>query len=76
VYSFTVLKPWYWTNLALIIYFVLGFIIARFVHRYYRMYYQRQEDKLIEENNLLLEIKELENDQQMMRLKTNSCRKM
>jgi hypothetical protein len=40
------------------------------------MYYQRQEDKLIEENNLLLEIKELENDQQMMRLKTNSCRKM
>jgi hypothetical protein len=40
------------------------------------MYYQRQEDKLIEENNLLLEIKELENDQQMMRLKTNSYRKM
>jgi AraC family chitin signaling transcriptional activator len=69
VYSFTILKPWYWTNVALIVYFILGFIIARFVHRYYKMYYQRQGEKLIEENNLLLEIKELENDQQMMRLK-------
>lgn len=69
VYSFSILKPWYLTTVALIIYFVLGLIIARFVHGYYKMYYQRQEEKLIEENNLLLEIKELENDQQMMRLK-------
>ena len=47
----------------------MSLILARFVHGYYKKYYERQREKLIEENNLLLEIKELENDQQMMRLK-------
>ena len=47
----------------------MSLILARFVHGYYKRYYERQREKLIEENNLLLEIKELENDQQLMRLK-------
>ena len=68
-YSFTILKPWYATNLALIIYFILAIVGIRFAHGYYNRYYERQKEKLIEENNLLLEIKELENNQQVMRLK-------
>ena len=68
-YSFTILKPWYRTNLALIIYFILAIVVIRFSHGYYNRYYERQKEKLIEENNLLLEIKELENKQQVMRLK-------
>ncbi len=69
VYSFTILKPWYGTNLAIFIYFILILFVARIIHKQYKRYYQRKEAKLIEENNLLLEIKELENEQQMMRLK-------
>lgn len=69
VYTFTILKPWYATNFALILYFIMSLFLARFVHGYYNKYYERQREKLIEENNLLLEIKELENDQQLMRLK-------
>lgn len=68
-YSFSILKPWYLTNLALLIYFILTIVLIRFGHGYYNRYYQRQKEKLIEENNLLLEIKELENEQQMMRLR-------
>jgi DNA-binding CsgD family transcriptional regulator len=68
-YSFTILKPWYLTNIALFIYFILAIISIRFAHRYYNRYFERQKEKLIEENNLLLEIKELENNQQVMRLK-------
>lgn len=68
-YEFTILKPWYATNVAFVIYFILSLFIARFIHGYYNKYYEKQKEKLIEENNLLLEIKELENDQQMMRLK-------
>ena len=68
-YSFTILKPWYATNLAIIIYIILGFFGIRLLHKEYNKYYQRQKEKLIEENNLLLEIKELENEQQLMRLK-------
>ncbi len=69
VYSFTILKPWYRTNLALFIYFILMIVLARLIHKQYKSYYQRQKEKLIEENNLLLEIKELENEQQLMRIR-------
>jgi AraC family chitin signaling transcriptional activator len=69
VYSFTVLRPWYKTNLALVIYFILNLFFIRFVHKKYTTYHKRQKERLIEENNLLLEFKELENEKQLMRLK-------
>ncbi|MFV8352104.1 triple tyrosine motif-containing protein [Flavobacterium sp. XS2P14] len=69
VYSFTVEKPWYLTYFALLIYLILLVILARFIHKAYKRYYQKQEEKLIEENTLLLEIKELENEQELMRIR-------
>ncbi|MBF4505798.1 LuxR family transcriptional regulator [Flavobacterium sp. JLP] len=68
-YTFVVLKPWYLTNLACFIYFMLIVIMAYFINKAYRNYYHKQKEKLIEENNLLLEIKELENEQQLMKLR-------
>ncbi|OIV41473.1 LuxR family transcriptional regulator [Flavobacterium johnsoniae] len=68
-YTFVVLKPWYLTNLAYFIYFLLILTMAYFVNKAYRNFYQKQKEKLIEENNLLLEIKELENEQQLMKLR-------
>ncbi|MNF24608.1 bacterial transduction protein [compost metagenome] len=69
VYSFTVMKPWYKTTFALFVYLIMAIIMAYFIHKAYRNYYQKKEEKLIEENNLLLEIKELENEQELMRLR-------
>ncbi len=69
VYAFTILKPWYATNLAIMIYLVLAFIAAYFINKSYRNYYKQQREKLIEENNLLLEIKELENEQDRMKMR-------
>jgi AraC family chitin signaling transcriptional activator len=69
VYLFTIKKPWYLTNLALIIYFILLGILAYHINKLYEKYYAKQKQKLIEENNLLLEIKELENEQQLMKLR-------
>jgi AraC family chitin signaling transcriptional activator len=68
-YRFTVLKPWYRTHLAILAYLILLLIAAHFIHKAYRNYYQKQKEKLIEENNRLLEIKELENEQQLMKIK-------
>ncbi len=69
VYPFKISKPWYFTNFALIIYFLSACYLAYYVNKSYKNYYQTQREKLIEENNLLLEIKELENDQQLMRIR-------
>ncbi len=68
VYSFTVLKPFYATNFAIFIYIILLLIISNYIHIAYKKYYHNQREKLIEENNLLLEIKELEMEQQLMKL--------
>ncbi len=68
VYSFTILKPFYATNLAVFIYILLLLFISFYIHKAYRNYYHKQREKLIEENNLLLEIKELEMEQQLMKL--------
>jgi len=68
-YSFTILKPWYATNIALFIYLILLLISAWLINRSYKNYYHRQKEKLIEENNRLLEIKELENEQELMKIK-------
>ena len=68
-YSFTITKPWYLTNLAIIIYFLLICLLAYYINKAYGKYYSKQKQKLIEENNLLLEIKELENEQQLMKLR-------
>jgi AraC family transcriptional regulator, chitin signaling transcriptional activator len=68
-YSFTINKPWYLTYFAWFIYFIFASIIAYYVNKTYTNYYQKQQEKLIEENNLLLEIKELESEQQLMKVK-------
>ncbi|MEZ7504420.1 triple tyrosine motif-containing protein [Flavobacterium sp. Arc2] len=69
VYNFRIQKPWYGTNQALFLYFILLLLLARVIHKKYKSYYQKQKDKLIEENNLLLEIKELESEHQLMRVR-------
>ena len=68
-YSFTILKPWYATNLALVIYIVLFLILSFNINKSYQRYYQKQREKLIEENNRLLEIAALENEKQLMQLR-------
>jgi AraC family chitin signaling transcriptional activator len=68
-YSFVIKKPWYATNIALLLYLFITIIIAYFINKAYKNYYHKQREKLIEENNLLLEIKELENEQQLMKIR-------
>jgi len=70
-YKFEILKPWYSTTTALIVYIFLGLISALLINRTYRNYYQRQKEKLIAENNQLLEIKELETEQELMKFKNS-----
>ena len=75
VYTFTILKPWYATNIALFVYFLLTLYLAYFINKKYKNYYHRQREKLIEENNLLLELNELENSRQLMMVKNEQLTK-
>ncbi len=69
IYKFIINKPWYATTLALILYFLLFVTIGYYINKAYHNYYHEQKEKLIEENNRLLEIAALENEQQLMKLR-------
>jgi AraC family chitin signaling transcriptional activator len=69
IYNFKISKPWYLTIYAILFYLILAYGLAYFIHKAYRNYYHKQREKLIEENNRLLEIKELENEQELMKLR-------
>jgi DNA-binding CsgD family transcriptional regulator len=68
-FTFVILKPWYATNFAIIFYLIVIMVLAHFINKAYKNYYHTQREKLIEENNLLLEIKELENSQELMKIR-------
>lgn len=68
-YSFTILKPWYLTNVAIVFYIIGALLLSIAIHNIYKQYYKRQRDKLLVETEREFELKELENKQQLMRYK-------
>ncbi len=66
--KFTILKPWYATNVALFSYAVLIFFVGFTVNKSYKRYYTKQQVRLIQENNQKLELIELRNNEQLIQL--------
>lgn len=69
IYHFEIAKPWYLSNVMIVV-FCLTFIAAGLmVHYLYKRYYRKQKEKLVLKNKRDLELKELEIEQQLMQLK-------
>lgn len=74
-YSFTIERPWYLSNLMIVLY-IISFILFSFIlHNIYKQYYKKQRKNLIDQKNKELELKELANQQQSMRFKNESLTK-
>lgn len=69
IYKFEINKPWYANNLAVIIYIILFIVLGYYIHKFYTLYHEKRHQRIIAENNILLELKELENEQQIMKIK-------
>ncbi|WP_396137663.1 triple tyrosine motif-containing protein [Flavobacterium sp.] len=68
-YAFEIKKPWYANNFAWTIYIIVFVVFAFYINKAYHNYYRKQKEKLIEENNLLLEIAALESEQQLIKIR-------
>lgn len=68
-YSFVIAKPWYITNLMLVIYGLLIIAIVFTTHNIYKGYYRRQREEFLKTAQRELELKKLENEQQLMAFK-------
>ena len=68
-YKFEINKPWYANNFAVIIYIIILIVLGYYIHKFYTLYHEKRHQRIIAENNILLELKELENEQQIMKIK-------
>ncbi|WP_299600355.1 LuxR family transcriptional regulator [uncultured Aquimarina sp.] len=68
IYEFTIDRPWYFSVFAIILYSIL-FLAALFaINKAYNRYYTKQKEKLVEENKKQLELRQLENEREIMKL--------
>ncbi len=68
-YSFTIAKPWYISNLLLVLYALGVVLFSIFMHTSYKRYYKKQREKLIEKNKRELELAQVQNEKEIIRLK-------
>ena len=71
-FNFTIKKPWHLSNVALLVYFAGLVIIVLLIHNFYNSYYKKQRNNLIKQKEIELEIKDLENQKQLMQFKNKT----
>ncbi|WP_108246906.1 helix-turn-helix and ligand-binding sensor domain-containing protein [Muricauda brasiliensis] len=69
-YSFTISRPWYLSDLALLAYTMAVLLIFIVVHRLYKNYYRRKQESLIKQNHKELERRELEEKERIAQIQT------
>ncbi|WP_353778957.1 LuxR C-terminal-related transcriptional regulator [Winogradskyella sp. 3972H.M.0a.05] len=74
-YNFKIERPWYMSNLAIAVY-IIGFVLLIILtHNIYRGYYKKQQKQILEKGKRDLELKELENQKQIMRIQNENLEK-
>jgi len=73
-YSFKIARPWYLSNTAIVFYFLFVLLFSLFMHNVYKRYYKKQREKLLEKTTKELELKKLENQQQLMQFNNDKLK--
>lgn len=69
VYAFTINRPWYLSNLAIAIYVILTVLLFTAINSFYKRYYKKQRERLLEKKTRELALKELEAQKEIIQLK-------
>ncbi|WP_224491277.1 triple tyrosine motif-containing protein [Robertkochia flava] len=68
-YTFRILPPWYFSNPALAIYFILLVSLAFLINYQYKRYYRKQQKKLLRTTEEKHRLQQLENEQELVKLR-------
>lgn len=68
-YTFTINRPWYLSNLAILIYIILMILLFTGLNSFYKSYYKKQRERLLEKKTRELALKELEAQKEIIQLK-------
>ena len=67
-FSFVINRPWYLSNLAIVVYISFIILLWVFVHNSYKRYYKKQQLKVLKKSEEDLALKELESSKQLIQL--------
>ncbi|WP_242083588.1 triple tyrosine motif-containing protein [Aestuariivivens sediminis] len=73
-YSFSINRPWLLSNTMIGAYVLLVILFSIIMHHIYKGYYRKQRERLLLRTKRELELKELENKQQLMRFNNDKLR--
>ncbi len=73
-YKFTIERPWLLSNIMIVLYIFVFMLFAIITHNIYKRYYNKQRERLLEESKKEIELKELENEQQLMHYKNDKLK--
>lgn len=68
-YSFKIARPWYISNLMILMYGIGLLFFAFFIHNANKQYYKKQRQKLIEKNKQELALAQLQNEKEIINIK-------
>ncbi|CAM4204177.1 triple tyrosine motif-containing protein [Zobellia nedashkovskayae] len=68
-YSFTIARPFYLSNIALLAYALVIFCLGLLIHKSYKKYYRRLNRKAMLESQQEIQLKYIKSEQEMIRLK-------
>lgn len=68
-YTFSIEKKWYYANAMIIVYICCVLIFSLIMHQIYKRYYTKKQVVLLEKSQRDMKVKELEDKQEIMRLR-------
>ncbi len=68
-YKFTINRPWYLSNVAIAVYVIFTILIFTAINSFYKRYYKKQRERLLEKKTRELAVKELEAQKEIIQLK-------
>ena len=66
---FKINRPYYFSNIALMVYFIFMFGLFRVIINSYTHYYRREQEKLIKENKRKIDMMQFKQNEEIMRIK-------
>lgn len=73
-YAFRIDRPWFLSYTAFVLYGIVFLLFSLFMHNIYKSHYRKQRERLMQKTTRELELKELENKQQLMRFRNERLR--
>ncbi len=70
-YTFKINRPWFLSNLAIAIYIILTILLFTALNGFYKRYYRKQRERLLEKTTRDLALKELEAQKEIIQLKNS-----